>query len=320
MSIIMERIIQRDAGKYDNRQLGKGVGYNEESDTKGDNMEKLIRNQQFDEERALYGIRDTRVQNCIFDGPADGESAFKECSEINVEDCYFNLRYPFWHVHNAVIKHSKMTEGCRAALWYDDAITIEDSELHGIKAFRECRDIKVRNCDLISPEVFWRCDKIRIHSVKLESEYPFFESKNVTIDQLTMKGKYSFQYVENMTITNSNLDTKDAFWHSKNVTVTDSVVKGEYLGWYSENLKLVRCKIIGTQPLCYCKGLILEDCTMEETDLSFERSEVEAKVIGRIEGIKNPLRGTITADEIGDLLMEPQYVNPEDTVITLRNT
>ena len=75
-----------------------------------------------------------------------------------------------------------------------------------------------------------------------------------------------------MTIRNSHFNTKDAFWHSRNVTVYDSVLEGEYLAWYSENLKLVRCKIIGIQPLCYAKGLILEDCEMINTDLSFEKS------------------------------------------------
>ena len=42
---------------------------------------RTIQNQTFDEERALYGSSDILVKDCSFDGPADGESAFKECSE-----------------------------------------------------------------------------------------------------------------------------------------------------------------------------------------------------------------------------------------------
>lgn len=271
--------------------------------------------QQFDEERALYGVKDAVIAECVFDGPADGESALKECQNIDVDNCYFNLRYPFWHVDKAIIKNSEMTELCRAALWYDTDITIENSKLGGIKALRECKNTKVSGSTIISPEVFWKCNGIRVEDTILESEYPFFESENVVIDNLKMKGKYSFQYVNNMTITNSELDTKDAFWHSKNVTVTDSLVKGEYLGWYSENLKFVRCHIVGTQPLCYCKNLILEDCTMEATDLSFERSEVNATVKGKIEGVKNPLSGFIKADEIGELLLEKEYIDPTRTEI-----
>lgn len=278
-------------------------------------MKDFITDKQFDQERALYGITDTKVNKCIFDGPADGESAFKECSDIEVEDCYFNLRYPFWHVDKALIRNCEMTEGCRAALWYDRDIVVDNCKMKGIKAFRECSDISIKKCDIVSPEVFWKCNTINIDSSKVKSEYPFFECNNVTINNMDMTGKYSFQYVENMTITGSTLDTKDAFWHSKNVTIVDSIVKGEYLGWYSENLKFVRCKIIGTQPLCYCRGLVLEDCAMEGTDLSFERSEVDARIIGRIDSVKNPLRGRICADGIGRLIIEEQYVNAEDTVI-----
>ena len=131
------------------------------------------------------------------------------------------------------------------------------------------------------------------------------------IDGLQMQGKYSFQYCENITIRNSTLDTKDAFWHAKNVTVYDSVIKGEYLAWCSENVRLVRCKIIGTQPLCYCKGLILEDCTMEGCDLSFENAQVHATVRGHIDSVKNPHFGFIQADSIGDIILD-EYKWPGD--------
>ena len=68
-----------------------------------------------------------------------------------------------------------------------------------------------------------------------------------------------FSYDENIEISaDSELNTKDAFWHTKNVTVKNSIVKSEYLGWYSENLTLINCRIIGTQPFCYCKNLVLK--------------------------------------------------------------
>lgn len=275
-------------------------------------------NNTYDEERGLYGTKDAEIINCRFEGPADGESALKECERINVSGCFFDLRYPFWHVDSAVITDCEMTVNCRAALWYDNDITMKNCTMNGIKAFRECTGITLDGCTVSSPEYLWRCRDIRIKGTSIESEYPLFECSDISIDGLKLKGKYSFQYTENMAITNSVLDTKDAFWHSKNVTVTDSIVKGEYLGWYSENLKFVRCKIIGTQPLCYCKGLILEDCTMEDTDLSFERSEVNADISGSIISVKNPRSGRITADSIGELIMEEAYCDPSETEIICR--
>ena len=38
---------------------------------------KIIEDQTFDMERALYGSRGVYLKNCAFDGPADGESALK---------------------------------------------------------------------------------------------------------------------------------------------------------------------------------------------------------------------------------------------------
>ncbi|WP_330572257.1 DUF3737 family protein [Petralouisia muris] len=76
---------------------------------------RIIENQTFDMERALYGSEGVLVKSCSFDGPADGESAFKECSDIVAENCFFNLRYPFWHNNGLKISGSEMKELCRAS-------------------------------------------------------------------------------------------------------------------------------------------------------------------------------------------------------------
>lgn len=267
---------------------------------------KIIDNQSFDEERALYGERDLTVRNCKFDGPADGESAFKECSGISAENCYFNLRYPFWHVHGLTVSGCELTQLCRAALWYSDHIEISDTKLHGIKALRECSDISIKNCDIISPEFGWSSKRIQMRDCTAESEYFFMRAEDIGFSKVKFKGKYSFQYIENGVFENCVFDTKDAFWHSKNVTVKNSVVKGEYLAWYSDSLTLINCKITGTQPLCYCKNLRLIDCEMTNTDLCFEKSDVQATVTTPIISVKNPLSGIITAPAVGELIMDDE--------------
>lgn len=265
---------------------------------------KIIEHQTLDQERALYGSHDLTVRHCAFDGPADGESAFKECRDITAEDCFFNLRYPFWHVHGLTIRRSELTELCRAALWYSDGIAIEETKLHGIKALRECRDASLVGCDIFSPEFGWFSRDVRLEHCTAESEYFFMRGENLRFTDVQFKGKYSFQYVKNASFDRCTFDTKDAFWHSENVTVTDSVVKGEYLAWYSQGLTLIRCKIIGTQPLCYCDGLKLIDCEMVDTDLAFEKSEVEATVTTPIVSVKNPRAGCITAPAVGEVIMD----------------
>ncbi len=268
---------------------------------RGRNM-KLIENKNFPYERDLYAVNGVHLRHCTFDGKEDGESALKEAGDIRLEDCFMNLRYPLWHCRNARLDGVTMTDKCRAALWYTENVEISSSHLLGIKALRECGNVRICDTHVVSPEFGWKSHGITITGSELESEYAFLEASDIKADSIRFKGKYSFQYTKNVVIENSVLDTKDAFWHSENVTVKNSVIKGEYLAWYSTDLTLIGCKIIGTQPLCYCKGLRLIDCETESADLSFEYSDVEATIKGNILSVKNPRSGHIRADSITELV------------------
>lgn len=265
---------------------------------------KLVENQQFDEERAFYGMSDIDIRNCVFQGDADGESAFKECKNISVLDCFWNLRYPFWHDIGLKINNTELTDKCRAALWYSDNIEIISSKLHGIKALRECHDVSVADSEIISPEFGWFNSNIRMNDCNVESEYFMMRSENLNFKNVDLVGKYSFQYITDSVFENCEFNTKDAFWHAKNVTVKNSIIKGEYLAWYSENLTLDHCKIQGTQPFCYCKGLKLIDCEMIDADLSFEKSEVQATVTTHVISIKNPTSGVIKVPSVDEIIKD----------------
>ena len=263
-----------------------------------------IEDRTFDEERALYGSSQVEAVRCRFDGPADGESAFKESSDIIARDCYFNLRYPFWHDTNLLIENCEMTSLCRAALWYSHYIDIRDTKMHGIKALRECSDVKISGCDIVSPEFGWSVSRVKMTDTSCESEYFMMRSDNLKFDHMKLKGKYSFQYISDSVFTNCEFDTKDAFWHARNVLVKDCIVRGEYLAWYCENVTFENCTIIGTQPLCYCKGLKLIGCRMEGCDLSFEKSDVEADIKSSVDSIKNPANGVIRVQSVGEIIRD----------------
>ena len=272
---------------------------------------RMIIDETYDMERALYGSREISLRHCAFDGPADGESAFKESRDIQVEDCFFNLRYPFWHSHGVSINASKMTQMCRAALWYTTDIAIKDTKLHGIKALRECSRVKMDDCDIVSPEFGWFVHDIEMKNCSAESEYFMMRSERLHFSDVRMKGKYSFQYIQDSMFEDCVFDTKDAFWHARNVMVRNSVVKGEYLAWYCENVTFENCKIIGTQPFCYCKNLKLVDCEMIDTDLCFEKSEVDAVITTSVRSIKNPLAGCIRVPAVEEIIRDDENSHGE---------
>lgn len=264
----------------------------------------IFENESFDQERAFYGAQDILVRNCRIDGPADGESAFKECRDVTVENSFFNLRYPFWHDDGLSIENCEMTELCRASLWYSKNVSILNSRLHGIKALRECSDIRIEDCDIVSPEFGWSSSHVLMKDTKAQSEYFMLRGSHLVFERVNFTGKYSFQYIHDSVFDDCHFDTKDAFWHAKNLVIRNSVIKGEYLAWYSENLTFINCTIVGTQPLCYCKGLKLINCRMIDTDLAFERSEADATLTEPILSIKNPLKGTIRVPSAKEIIRD----------------
>lgn len=267
-------------------------------------IDNVVQGGCYDEERAFYGARNLIVEGISIDGPGDGESAFKECRSITARDCFFNLRYPFWHVKGLHIEGGEMTELCRAALWYCRDVSLKNLKMHGIKALRECKQISIDGCDIISPEFGWSVDKIDMKGTSVQGEYFMMRSSALCFDRVSLKGKYSFQYIKDSVFENCYFDTKDAFWHAKNLTIKNSVVKGEYLAWYSENLTFEGCKIIGTQPLCYCKKLKLINCEMIDCDLAFEKSEVEATITTPVLSIKNVRSGSVCLPSVGEIICD----------------
>ncbi len=267
---------------------------------------KIISNETHDEERAYYGSVDTSFRNITIEGPLDGESAFKECKNIEVLDSKLALRYPFWHVSGGAFERLTMLETARASFWYDKEIYINNVNCDGVKAVRECKGVMIKDSTFNSIEFGWKCKNIQILNSSIDAMYAFLSSKDVKLDKVNFKGKYSFQYVKNLEINSCVLDTKDAFWHSENVTVRDSEVIGEYLGWYSKGLTLINCKIKGTQPLCYAKDLKLINCTFENCDLALENSEVSGDVtlLDEVSSIKNPLKGELLVNRTDHIIID----------------
>ena len=113
----------------------------------------------------------------------------------------------------------------------------------------------------------------------------------------------------------SRLISKDCFWNCENVTVRDSFISGEYLAWNSRNVTFEHCTIESLQGLCYVDHLVLRDCRLVNTTLAFEYSSVDADVRGTIDSVFNPSSGTIRADHINELTLDPAKIDPTATTI-----
>ena len=277
---------------------------------------KQITNTEFGGERPLFATHNLYLENVTIH---TGESALKECSNIEAVRCRFEGKYPFWHVDGFVVKDCLFTEGARAALWYSRGLEMSDTLVEAPKMFREMDGIRLKNVQLPNAlETLWMCRDVELDNVQVEkADYLFFHSSNIRIRNYRQQGNYSFQYCKNVEIRNAVIDSKDAFWNTEDVTVYDSELTGEYLGWHSRRLRLVNCKISGTQPLCYAHDLVMENCTMApDADLAFEYSSLHATIDSPVHSVKNPRTGSIAARSYGQIILDENVKAPADCQIT----
>ena len=228
----------------------------------------------------------------------------------------FKWKYPLWYCSDIDAKDCTWFEMARAGVWYTDHITVEDSTIEAPKNFRRCHDVTLRNVDFVNAEeTLWACSGVTLDNVSAHGDYLAMNCADVKADNLRLVGNYPFDGARNVEISNSRLISKDCFWNCENVTVRDSFISGEYLAWNSRNVTFEHCTIESLQGLCYVDHLVLRDCRLVNTTLAFEYSSVDADVRGTIDSVFNPSSGTIRADHINELTLDPAKIDPTATTI-----
>lgn len=278
---------------------------------------KQIRQEFLTGERALFGSQDMDIYDSIFD---QGESPLKESRDIRLYNSMFKWKYPLWYCRNIQAEDCTWFDMARAGVWYTDNIEVDRALIEAPKNFRRCDGVKLKHVNFVNAEeTLWNCKNIEMTDVQARGDYFAMNCENIEIQNFELVGNYSFDGVKHMTMKNAKLLSKDAFWNTDQVTVYDSFISGEYLGWNAKNLTLINCMVESLQGMCYIDNLVMKNCKLINTTLAFEYSTVEADICSHIDSVINPTSGTITADSIGELILEKDRIKPELTRITCRN-
>lgn len=268
-------------------------------------------------ERALFKSSQLYIDDCTF---ADGESPLKESCDIELVNSMFKWKYPLWYCKNITLDKCTFFENARAGVWYTENLSFSNGIIQAPKNFRRCNELVLSNVSFSdAAETLWSCKNVCLKNVFARGDYFAMNCENVQAEGLNLVGNYSFDGVKNAVLRNCKLLTKDAFWNSENITVYDSFISGEYLGWNAKNLTLINCTVESLQGMCYIDNLVMKNCKLLNTTLAFEYSTVSAEIVSGIDSVLNPLGGTITADYIGELIVERDKVDPQKTVIVCKN-
>ncbi len=264
-------------------------------------------------ERALFWGQGLDITDTVF---ADGESPLKHGSDLRLDRVVFEWKYPLWYTRQVTATACVLSETARSGIWYADGVDFTGSSIEAPKTFRRSKNIRLVDVDLpIAQETLWSCEDITLDRVSAKGDYFAMNARGIRADHLRLSGNYAFDGASDIEVSNSILLSKDAFWNCHDVVVRDSTIIGEYLGWNSSNLTFINCVIESLQGLCYIDHLVMRDCRLIDTTLAFEYSEVDATILGKVGSIINPSSGVIRCDAVGELILDPERIDPAKTQI-----
>lgn len=275
---------------------------------------KEYRNQYFEGERILYGLKDARLTGITF---GQGESPLKEARNIQVNNSIFKWKYPLWYDNQVKVDNTTFETMSRSGIWYTKNIRISNSALQAPKLFRRAQNIELDHVFFSdAAETMWTCQRIKMSHCQVNGDYFGKDSQDVHLDGVTVVGNYVFDGGQNIEAHHCNFVSKDAFWNCRNVTIYDSTLDGEYLAWNSQNVTFINCQIESDQGLNYIDHLTIKNSALIHTDLAFEYvSHLDAEVNSTIQSVKNPISGRLQAPEIETLIMDAQKIDPRATTI-----
>ena len=240
---------------------------------------ELVKQAYLKGERALFKSHDLKVEDSIF---ADGESPLKESDHIDISGSIFKWKYPLWYCNHINVENSTLLETARSGIWYTHHINIKDSVIDAPKTFRRGTHISLENVNMVNAqETLWKCSDIKLYNVVAKGDYFGMNSENIESDGLNLSGNYCFDGGKNITFVN--------------------------------------CTIESLQGLCYIEGLKMVNCKLINTTLAFEFcKDIDAQIVSHIDSITNPISGKISAQSIGEMIIDDQIIDPSQTKIQLK--
>ena len=153
---------------------------------------KMIKNTSYEGERPLFASHHLRLEDVTI---YPGESALKECSDIEAVRCEFRGKYPFWHNDGLLIENCLFREGARAAIWYSRNLRMKDTRVEAPKMFRDMDGMVLENVVLTDAlECCWHCRNAELRNVQADKgDYLFMHGENMDIDGFRLNGNYSLQ-------------------------------------------------------------------------------------------------------------------------------
>ena len=169
------------------------------------------------------------MRNSVIEAP----KTFRRASNITLE----NVTMPyaeetFWNCQKISLNKVQAT-GDYFAL-DSTGITVTDFTLTGNYGFDGCKDVHIKNANIISKDAFWNCENVVVENSTIIGEYFGWNAKNMTLINCTIESEQGLCYIENLKMIDCELlNTTLAFEYTTvDATILSTIesVKNPYSG------------------------------------------------------------------------------------------
>ena len=182
---------------------------------------------------------------------------------------------------------------------------------------KEARNIAVEKCSFSLRYPLWHVKSFSLADSAMDelTRAAIWYADDGEITGSRLHGIKAVRECGHIRLIDCDIDSQEFGWKCTEITMKDCTVNSEYLFFDSKNVTLSDIKMTGKYSFQYMENLVIENCTMEETDLAFEYSDVEADIIGNVMSVKNPRSGRIILDSVDEVIMEDAAMECSGEVI-----
>lgn len=149
----------------------------------------------------------------------------------------------------------------------------------GESAFKECRNIKLHECELCLRYPIWHAKKFEITNCLLHQDCraSLWYCKNGSIRATTIDAVKALRECSNVCIQNSNINSVEFGWKCRNISLENSKLTSEYAFFDSKNINLIHVDFAGKYSFQYIKNLTIYDSSFNTKDAFWHSKNVTVK-------------------------------------------
>ncbi|MCM1246753.1 MAG: DUF3737 family protein, partial [Roseburia sp.] len=153
-----------------------------------------------------------------------GIKAFRECSDVTIENSDIISPEFGWSVRKIQMRHSKAQS--EYFMMRSEELHFEDVQFQGKYSFQYIRNAVFENCVFDTKDAFWHSENVTVKNSVVKGEYLAWYSEGLTLINCKIIGTQPLCYCKNLTLVDCEMvDTDLAFEKSQvKATITTPVI------------------------------------------------------------------------------------------------